>query len=1410
VSVTRTSTGLVGSDDFNRAAPGANWTIENGALSIVANRLRPDGADGRGRFTGIADRNELVLQALTNLKGNFLHPGGSVAGGITARHRATGDFYYVQCQAVLTSFVNSLNLFKRIGGGFTLLANAAMHAESDEDFTIKLHVKDNSQRAWVIDATGVHSAAAADAALNGLAGSVGYRRDQGPDPSDKHTDFDNYIICANNSVIMTGLPAGYKLRVGTRVAVEVGGTATVDVQEDVFPRVKVEVLTAADVPVDELAPVDGVWGGDSYDWDGTPGNAPPAAPTVTVDNVTDTAARFTKSAFSDPDAGDTQAAFQFEVRRTSDNVVVHTTAEIAGAGNVHQLAAATLVQLTEHQVRGRQKDNRGTWSAYGAWSAPFTTLGTAITGMVIVASNPAGAIPLELQAALEELLYAPVIISDALALLGDFTGADLVIFSESALLEAAQLAIRAQGVPILTTNGAKLRMWSSALSLGASSPHVYATQCHPIHYGLASPIQVFTGNAPFVEFVPTGGTVAGTLIGRMRTTEGYPYTDSPIESVLEAGELDTNGDAVPARLAALGWLRADGVYEYSAAGKTLIGQAVEWLLDSPDIFRLKAVAFDFHGIALSWVLPGGTRAHKLYRSTDPAVPATAANLLVDLGDNPPNPQEYQHTGMAQGTTVYYRLEAVRISDGATISSSVACATTPTAPAPSFDVDDVTYALSLWPDASKTVLYVNGLNTDHQRIYFAIESAGMTALNYEAVGTLFFDGVLPAGRSTLEHSGLVVGERYFYILVGYDLADEIDFETAVQSIIFGYFVPAASAAGPLLDASDNITPDWFWQFAALYQAVSPQPWVAGRFNVPFYQQTPLVVNRKPVFMGIPNTAARDGYVRAAIMLDPNHRGAIWFYPWYGQEGSEFGVGVSVIERGDGSGFLGIWAAIVTGTLTPYWGSGFQSAVLVVDDVIVASFVLPEPVLMPWWPEWMPHGYSTVLELDVVEDPNLDPQGNYVYHCTVRAGNAVVIQHDVARAARLECANKTLMARTFGGGALWSGIQATGTDDGDLVLIETVDGMTGWVLGPGSEVDVYALIGGEWVYQYTTTEDHIDVPWSRYDYYGDGLDILTQLALGAGGEVYREAVSGEVGEMGEPLLLTAEIAPAGLGGEAEFSTVYITSRNLAIAGYLVTPIVNGKRLTPQGVLLEASPNGEPIVRVKEIPLYELDGTRSWLPVGTFVQLLITMTTIRLETASGCGIATATIGVPFPELLGAEIERTIIREAFPSVAFTPELLAETSKEPLTALAIATGGELMLAESGVDDDGTAVQALARSDDVLPAGEGGECEFSTLYIAFARSNSSNYTIEIERIVDGVVLGAAISLVLPGVAAPVADVFEVPLEENRAGASYYPRGAAFAFRVKTIGPLPDGLLIVLGGELEFNTVRESVKAHYAS
>ena len=92
------------------------------------------------------------------------------------------------------------------------------------------------------------------------------------------------------------------------------------------------------------------------------------------------------SAFSDPDAGDTQAAGQWLIKRFSDGAIVFDSGTDTINKNSRVVPAGALANGTLYNWQVRYQDNHGAWSSYSAASS-FTTLAatgsTKLSGTII-------------------------------------------------------------------------------------------------------------------------------------------------------------------------------------------------------------------------------------------------------------------------------------------------------------------------------------------------------------------------------------------------------------------------------------------------------------------------------------------------------------------------------------------------------------------------------------------------------------------------------------------------------------------------------------------------------------------------------------------------------------------------------------------------------------------------------------------------------------------------------------------------------------------------------------------------------------------------------------------------------------------------------------------------------------------
>lgn len=266
-TIQRTADGLILHDDFDRAngAPGANWEIRGNTAfwSIAGNVLKGKPTDATLQQILVAStvfgapRGEMVVQARMRRVGTAR----TTFPGIQARHDAVGVNWFRW--VVTNSGDNSQDEFHRtLSGGSAVLNTSSSYNANNVWQQYKLAVKDGQQQAWK---DGVLKVNLTNTSLNAVTGRAGLSTGWYTSTSDYH-EYDDFAVYKGNTVTITGLPAGHKLRVGARVVVESGGTATVDLLEDLSPRVMIEVLNAGGLSVLQHTPTGGVWGGDTYSY----------------------------------------------------------------------------------------------------------------------------------------------------------------------------------------------------------------------------------------------------------------------------------------------------------------------------------------------------------------------------------------------------------------------------------------------------------------------------------------------------------------------------------------------------------------------------------------------------------------------------------------------------------------------------------------------------------------------------------------------------------------------------------------------------------------------------------------------------------------------------------------------------------------------------------------------------------------------------------------------------------------------------------------------------------------------------------------------------------------------------------------------------------------------------------------
>ena len=108
----------------------------------------------------------------------------------------------------------------------------------------------------------------------------------------------------------------------------------------------------------------------------TVGNVVPNAPALTTrPNFDATSAATFTWIFSDPNPADAQTAYQLEISRVSDSVVVYDSGKVTSAIGTATLAANVLANAIDYRWRVRTYDTlnaTGTWSGYGTFSTSAT------------------------------------------------------------------------------------------------------------------------------------------------------------------------------------------------------------------------------------------------------------------------------------------------------------------------------------------------------------------------------------------------------------------------------------------------------------------------------------------------------------------------------------------------------------------------------------------------------------------------------------------------------------------------------------------------------------------------------------------------------------------------------------------------------------------------------------------------------------------------------------------------------------------------------------------------------------------------------------------------------------------------------------------------------------------------------
>jgi hypothetical protein len=124
-----------------------------------------------------------------------------------------------------------------------------------------------------------------------------------------------------------------------------------------------------------------------------PLNIPPNAPILDAEpNYDATAANLFGWTFSDPNVGDTQTAYEFQIDNATTLASVVATGKVVSGTSSRNVTGGTLSNGNNYRWRVRtwdSEDEVGAWSAYGFFS---TTAGGSVTILTPASDNPAGVI----------------------------------------------------------------------------------------------------------------------------------------------------------------------------------------------------------------------------------------------------------------------------------------------------------------------------------------------------------------------------------------------------------------------------------------------------------------------------------------------------------------------------------------------------------------------------------------------------------------------------------------------------------------------------------------------------------------------------------------------------------------------------------------------------------------------------------------------------------------------------------------------------------------------------------------------------------------------------------------------------------------------------------------------------------
>ena len=322
--------------------------------------------------------------------------------------------------------------------------------------------------------------------------------------------------------------------------------------------------------------------------------------------------------------------------------------------------------------------------------------------------------------------------------------------------------------------------------------------------------------------------------------------------------------------------------------------------------------------------------------------------------------------------------------------------------------------------------------------------------------------------------------------------------------------------------------------------------------------------------------------------------------------------------------------------------------------------------------------------------------------------------------------------------------------------------------------------------------------------DPLSGSERIFFGAAtGELNRLSRGGqELGTALTAFLRPNVIAPGGIGVSHLYQNVYLTVEGSTGGLVRITPVIDGELLTDEEIIFAVPSDGS----TRLLERFEIPLSRKYDVAASEVSragIVGTWFTVELEVIDTFGCGRLEVG-------GLEVEYVILSQSIIGQTFTGESMVEPLLVQPTAWFLAgIGGELHRGDQGSDDAGTDIAVYLQTNDLAPAGVGGECLFQSVKVAVTRFNAVDWDLTVIPVVDGIAL-AGQTITLEGVANPVTKLLDVPLSQpylvgGVEVSRYVPRGAWIAIRF-TSDDAPDQEVTLEGVEVEYEVLTESLEA----